>query len=80
MYFGNDGIMFHNFDIFNPVLDLLAIPLFPVRLIKAVNMESAKQFPTECNCPTLSLSSFQIKKRGGSQEKIKLNCTDIIVV
>lgn len=70
MYFGNDGIMLHNFDIFNPVLDLLAIPLFPVRLIKAVNMESARQFSTKCNCPTLSLSSFQIEKGEGAKRKL----------
>lgn len=42
MYFGNYGTMLHKFDIFNPALDLLAIPLLPVMLIKAVNMESAR--------------------------------------
>lgn len=41
MYFGNYGTVLHNFDIFNPELDLLDIPLLPVRLIEAVNMETA---------------------------------------
>lgn len=39
MYFGNYGAVLHNFNIFNPAFDLLTIPLLPVRLIKAVNME-----------------------------------------
>ena len=42
MYFGNYDTMLHNFDMFNPALDLLAILLLSVRLIKAINMESAR--------------------------------------
>lgn len=34
MYFGNYGTMLYDFDIFNSVLDMLAIPLLPVRLIR----------------------------------------------
>lgn len=58
MYFGNYGTMLHNFDIFNPAHDLLAIPLLLVRLIKFINMESASLFSTKCNCPILSLIQF----------------------
>lgn len=78
MYFANYGIMLHNFDIFNPVLDLLAIPLFSIRLIRAVNTGSARQFSTKFNCPTLSLSSFQIEK--GEGVKRKLSWTALILL